>query len=74
MTSACGAGSTACVTEAAMAPTQVEKKKNQNVVGYRAEMKYIYEKKKGSLEHSERTAETAMEGGVEVDRETVNQR
>lgn len=41
MTSACGAGSTACVTEAATAPTQVEKKKNQNV-GYGAEMKYIY--------------------------------
>lgn len=55
-----------------MAPTQVEKETNQNV-GYGAEMKYTSGKKK-SLEHSERTASTAMEGGVEVDRETVNQR
>lgn len=77
MTSARGAASSACVTEAAMAPTQVEKERKQNV-GYAAEMKYIFvfvfflikKREFGTFRESGRDGD----GGLEVDGETVNHR
>lgn len=57
-----------------MAPTQVEKKKNQNVVGYRAEMKYIYMKKKrkfGTFRENSRDSDGGRGGGGPRDGESA---